>query len=70
MEIFTSGVGLLQKIINLIGGGLVIIGIIMYLMANSDNNPAGKQQGMALFISGAGVALVANTLIPMLANLA
>lgn len=69
MEIFTSGVGLLQRIVNLIGGAMVVIGIITYLMSNSDNNPAGKQQGMALFVAGAGIAAVANTLIPMLGSL-
>ncbi len=71
MEIFSAGVGILQTILNVIGGGMVIIGILMFLGAQGDNggNPAGKQQGISLMVAGGGICLVANTLVPMLANM-
>lgn len=69
MEIFTAGVTIIQTIVTLIGGGMVVIGIIQFLQGQSDSNAAQKQTGVGLFIAGGGIALVAQTLIPMLANL-
>lgn len=69
MEIFTAGVDLVKNIVTIIGGGMVIIGIIQFLQGQGDNNAAQKSTGIALFVAGAGIAMVAQTLIPMLANL-
>lgn len=69
MEIFTAGIGLIQKIVTVIGGAMAIIGIIQFLMGQSENNAAEKKTGLALFIAGGGIALIGMTLIPMLGNL-
>ncbi|MEM1486390.1 Maff2 family protein (plasmid) [Oscillospiraceae bacterium PP1C4] len=68
MEIFTSGVDILKEIINVIGGGLVISGLITFFLAQGESNAAQKNIGIGLFVAGAGIAVVANTLVPMLAN--
>lgn len=68
MEIFTAGVDVIKNIVTLIGGGMVIIGLVQFFQGWSDNNAAAKMTGIALFIAGAGIAIVAQTLIPMLAN--
>lgn len=69
MEIFKAGVELLQTIVNIIGGGTVIIGLIMFLQAFADNNGAQKAVGIAMAVGGGGICLVAYKLIPMLATL-
>lgn len=69
MEIFTAGVDIIKSIISLIGGGMIITGLVQFFQGQGDNNGAQKQTGMALFIAGVGIAVVAQTLIPMLANL-
>lgn len=69
MEIFTAAIGILQKIVLVIGGGMAVIGAIQLFQAWSDNNGAQKQMGMAMLIAGGGIVLVAQQLIPMLANL-
>ncbi|MEG1943407.1 MAG: Maff2 family protein [Angelakisella sp.] len=68
MEIFTAAISIIKGIVTVIGGGMVIIGAIQFLMGQSENNAAEKKSGMGLFISGAGIAVIAQTLIPMLAN--
>lgn len=68
MEIFTAGVDLLKTLISLIGGGVIITGAIQFFMGQGDSNAAEKKTGMTLFIAGAGIVIVAQTLIPMLAN--
>lgn len=68
MEIFTAGVDVIKNIVTLIGGGMVIIGLVQFFQGQGDNNAAAKQTGFALFIAGAGIAIVAQTLIPMLAS--
>lgn len=69
MEIFTAAIGTLQTIVNLIGGGMAILGIIQLFMAQSDQNAAQKQTGFALLVGGGGICVVANTLVPMLSSL-
>ena len=68
MAIFISGVDLLKTVVSLIGGGMVCMGLIQFFQGQSESNAAAKQAGIALTIGGAGIALVAQTLIPMLAN--
>lgn len=68
MEIFTEGVDVIKNIVTLIGGGMVIIGLVQFFQGQGDNNAAAKQTGIGLFIAGAGIAIVAQSLIPMLAN--
>lgn len=69
MEIFTAGVDVIKNVITVIGGGLAITGGIQLFMGQGDSNAAEKKTGMSLFIAGAGVIIIAQTLIPMLANM-
>ncbi len=69
MEIFTTGLSLVKNIVTVIGGAMCIIGAIQFFMGQSESNAAEKKTGMSLFIAGAGIALIAQTLIPMLGNL-
>lgn len=68
MEIFTAGIDLLKNIVTLIGGGMLVIGIITLLMAQSDSNAGQKNIGISLMIAGLGVGMVGQTLVPMLAS--
>lgn len=69
MAIFTQAISTLQIIVNVIGGGMAILGIIQLLMAQSEQNAAQKQTGFSLLVAGGGICLVANTLVPMLASM-
>ncbi|MEG2074467.1 MAG: Maff2 family protein [Angelakisella sp.] len=69
MEVFTAGLDIIKGIITVIGGAGVIIGLIQFFQGQGENNAAAKQAGMGLFVAGAGIAIVAQTLIPMLANI-
>ncbi|MEG0852947.1 MAG: Maff2 family protein [Angelakisella sp.] len=69
MEIFTSGIGLLKNFVTLVGAAFVILGLIQFFSGQGDNNAASKQTGVGLFAAGAGIIMVAQTLIPMLANI-
>lgn len=69
MEIFVAGLDIIENIIYLIGGGMIIVGLVHLFQGYGDNNAAQKQVGIALFVSGVGVAAVGFTLVPMLANI-
>lgn len=69
MEIFTAGIDILKNIVTIIGGGMAVLGLIQLFQGQSDNNAAAKQGGIGLLIAGGGIILVAQTLIPMLANI-
>lgn len=64
MEFFTEAIDLLSKIVTLVGGGIVIMGLLHYFEAN---DPNAKSIGTKQLISGAGIAAVGYFLIPQLA---
>ena len=68
MEIFKAGIDLIKSIVSTIGGSMVIIGLIGLFQSFSENNAERRQSGMALLVGGAGIALLGQTLIPMLGN--
>lgn len=69
MEIFAAGVDIIKTIVTVIGGGMAIVGAIQFFQGQSENNASQKQTGIGLFIAGGGIALIGQTLVPMLANL-
>ena len=69
MEFFVQGISVLQTIVILIGGGLGLWGIVNLIEGNGNDNPGAKSQGMKQFMSGAGLVLVGQLLVPVLGNL-
>lgn len=69
MEFFTQGITVLQSILVLIGAGLGLWGVVNLLEGYGNDNPGAKSQGMKQFMSGAGIVIIATTLVPLLAGL-
>ncbi|BBD29634.1 Maff2 family protein [Enterococcus faecalis] len=69
MEFFVQGISVLQTIVILIGGGLGLWGIVNLIEGYGNDNPGAKSQGMKQFMSGAGLVLVGQLLVPVLGNL-
>lgn len=69
MEFFVEGVGVLEKLVILIGAGLGVWGVVNLLEGYGNDNPGAKSQGMKQFMSGAGIVLIGTVLIPQLATL-
>lgn len=69
MSFFQSGVGTLEKVLTLIGAGLGLWGAVNLFEGYGNDNPGAKSQGIKQFVSGAGIVIVAQTLVPLLASL-
>ena len=69
MEFFVQGISVLQTIVILIGGGLGLWGIVNLIEGYGNDNPGAKSQVMKQFMSGAGLVLVGQLLVPVLGNL-
>ena len=69
MEFFVEGVGVLEKLVILIGAGLGVWGVVNLLEGYGNDNPGAKSQGMKQFMSGAGIVLLGTLLIPQLETL-
>lgn len=69
MEFFQAGVGVLQTLVTLIGAGLGLWGFINLMEGYGNDNPGAKSQGIKQFMSGAGLVLIAQLLVPQLSSL-
>lgn len=69
MEFFTTGVEVLQNLVTLIGAGLGLWGIVNLMEGYGNDNPGAKSQGMKQFMSGAGIVMIGQLLVPQLATL-
>ena len=69
MEFFNSAVGVLQTLVVALGAGLGIWGAINLLEGYGNDNPGAKSQGIKQLMAGGGVIILAQTLLPQLANL-
>lgn len=69
MAFFQSGVGVLQTLVTLIGAGLGLWGAVNLLEGYGNDNPGAKSQGMKQFMSGAGLVIVGQFLVPQLSSL-
>ena len=69
MEFFTAAVDVLQTSVIALGGGLGIWGVVNLLEGYGNDNPGAKSQGMKQLMAGGGVALIGNTLVPLLSGL-
>lgn len=69
MDFFSSSVGVLQTVLTLIGAGVGGWGIVNLLEAYGSDNAGGKSQGMKQLMSGGGIIILAQILIPKLTSL-
>lgn len=69
MEFFVQGISVLQTIVTLIGAGLGLWGVVNLIEGYGNDNPGAKSQGMKQFMSGAGLVLVGQVLVPVLGSL-
>lgn len=66
MSFFQSGVDTMQKVLILIGAGLGLWGAVNLMEGYGNDNPGAKSQGIKQFVAGAGVVIIAMTLVPQL----
>lgn len=66
MEIFKSGVDLLQLGVTAMGGGAVLMGMLNIFESLSSDNPGPRVQGMRQAFGGGVIVLIGTTLVPML----
>lgn len=69
MQFFQSGVDTMQKVLILIGAGLGLWGAVNLMEGYGNDNPGAKSQGIKQFVAGAGVVIIAVTLVPQLKGL-
>ena len=65
----TSGVSALKVVIIAVGGGLAVLGVVNLLEGYGNDNPGAKSQGIKQLMSGGGIIIVAQTVIPQLSTL-
>lgn len=69
MDFFSSAVDILQTLVVAIGAGLAVWGVINLLEGYGNDNPGAKSQGIKQLMSGGGIIIVAQTVIPQLTSL-
>ena len=69
MDFFTNAIDVLQTLVIALGGGLCVWGGINLLEGYGQDNPASKSQGIKQLMSGGGIIIVAQTVIPQLTTL-
>jgi len=69
MEFFTSGIEMLQRLVVAIGGGLVVVGLVQFILAQKDHDAGGKSTAINMTMGGGGLTLIGMFLVPMLGNL-
>ena len=69
MTFFTSSVTGLKTVVTAIGAGVAVWGIINLLEGYGNDNPGAKSQGIKQLMSGGGIVVIAQTVIPQLTTL-
>lgn len=69
MEFFTEAINVMKILVNALGAGLAIWGIVNLLEGYGNDNPGAKSQGIKQLMAGGGLAVVGNILVPLLSNL-
>ena len=69
MDFFTTAVNGLKIVVTAIGAGIGVWGVINLLEGYGQDNPASKSQGIKQLMSGGGIIIIAQTVIPQLTNL-
>lgn len=69
MDFFVQGVNVLKILVTAIGAGLGAWGVINLMEGYGNDNPGAKSQGIKQLMSGGGIIIVAQTVIPQLTTL-
>ena len=69
MEFFEEAINTLKVLVVALGAGLGVWGIVNLLEGYGNDNPGAKSQGVKQLMAGAGIALLALNLIPLLTGL-
>lgn len=69
MDFISSSVDALKVVLTGIGSGVGIWGIINLLEGYGNDNPGAKSQGIKQLMAGAGIVIIAQTVIPQLTSL-
>lgn len=69
MAFFTTAITTLKTLVCAIGAGLAAWGVINLLEGYGTDNPGAKSQGIKQLMSGGGIIIVAQTVIPQLTTL-
>ena len=69
MAFFSSAIDTLQTLVIALGAGLGVWGVVNLLEGYGSDNPGSKSQGMKQLMSGGGIIIVAQTVIPQLTTL-
>ena len=69
MAFFTTAVTGLKTVVTAIGAGVGVWGVINLLEGYGNDNPGAKSQGVKQLMSGGGIIIVAQTVIPQLSTL-
>ena len=69
MAFFTTAITGLKVVVTAIGGGVGVWGVINVLEGYGNDNPGAKSQGMKQLMAGAGIVIIAQTVIPQLTTL-
>ena len=69
ISFFTTSVTGLKTVVTAIGAGVGVWGVINLLEGYGNDNPGAKSQGIKQLMSGGGIIIVAQTVIPQLTTL-
>lgn len=69
MDFFVTAVNGLKLVVTAIGAGIGVWGVINLLEGYGNDNPGSKSQGIKQLMSGGGIILIAQTVIPQLSKL-
>ena len=69
MAFFTAAIDTLKVLVIALGAGLGVWGVINLLEGYGNDNPGAKSQGIKQLMSGGGIIIVAQTVIPQLSSL-
>jgi len=69
MAFFVTAVNGLKLVVTAIGAGIGVWGVINLLEGYGNDNPGAKSQGIKQLMSGGGIIIIAQTVIPQLSNL-
>src|SRR5574344_1617738 len=69
MAFFTTAVTGLKTVVTAIGAGVGVWGVINLLEGYGNDNPGAKSQGIKQLMSGGGIIIIAQTVIPQLSTL-
>ena len=69
MAFFASAIDTLKILVIALGAGLGAWGVVNLLEGYGNDNPGAKSQGIKQLMSGGGIIIVAQTVIPQLSTL-